>query len=156
MCFALLALTAPASGAYPPGRSPTLSLNKSVEHEGGNVIANGAHYAPNELVTLTLHSTVSTLGTAQTDASGSFSVRLALTPGVTGQHTIVGTGATGDSASASLLITASGTGGGGTGGGGGGTSMTGVAVFGLGGLGLVLLLGGGLMLLAGRRRRATV
>ncbi|MGI8678590.1 MAG: hypothetical protein ACR2LX_07890 [Jatrophihabitans sp.] len=160
MSIGLLAVNTSA-GAYPPGTSPTLSLNKSIAVEGSQVVVTGANYAANERVTLTLHSAVSTLGTAQTDASGSFRTTVTLTAGVVGQHTITGDGATGDTASASILITAAGSGGGsgtggGSSGGGGGLSSTGVAVISLGTLGLVLLLGGGMMLLAGRRRKATV
>lgn len=144
---------------YPTGGSPTLTLSVSTAVEGSTIGVQGFNYAANE--TVTLHSAESTLGTARTDATGHFSTSVTLTNGVTGQQTVVGTGATGDSASASILITTSGSGGGGTGGGGtggggtGGLSNTGVAVLSIGGLGLLLLVGGAAMLFAGRRSNAT-
>lgn len=149
--IALFAFGTGSASAYPPGHAPTLALSVSTAGEGSTIGVQGSNYAANETVTLTLHSAVSTLGTAHTDGNGSFSTTVTLPNGVTGQHTVVGTGATGDSASAAILITAAGTSGAGS---GGGLSNTGVAVLSIGGLGVLLLLGGGIMLLAGRRSKA--
>jgi hypothetical protein len=142
----------PASAA-PYTRQPTLSINVQTPAVGATVVLTGAGYLPAVQVTLTLHTAVTTLGFVTPDASGGFTKSVTLPAGVSGTHTIVGAGTgTNDTASVTITIGSS-TGGGGSGGGGGGLSSTGVAVVSIGTVGVALLIGGGLMLLAGRRRR---
>lgn len=146
---------AAASDAAPYISQPTLSVSTQNPTEGASLGVSGAGYGANEQVNLTLQSATYNLGSAMTDGSGSFSTTVTLPAGVTGTHTIVGVGATyADVASVGIVISAA-TGGGG-GGGGGGLPNTGAAVMGLGGVGVALLLGGGLMLLAGKRRKVAV
>ena len=113
-----------------------------------------SNFTPNSNASLSLHSAPVDLGTVTTDGSGSFSAQVTIPSSTTaGSHTIEALDTpTGDIATAGLTVT-TGTGGGGGGGGGGGLAGTGVAVIGIGALGLVLLVGGGLMLMAGRRRK---
>jgi hypothetical protein len=137
---------------------PTLSVSDQTPALGGTLTVTGANYLPGAVVTLTLHTVVSTLGTATPDASGAFSTSVTLPAGVAGAHTIVGAGSVpNDTASVAIVIGGSGAGGVSVGGGsGGGLAATGVAVIGIGALGVVLLIGGGVLLLAGKRRRVSV
>lgn len=155
--LSISATAASASPSYPPGGGPSISLNKSSAPEGSCVVVFGKNFAPGT-VDLTLRSVVSSLGSATADSSGAFTKTVCLPDGVTGAHQICGTNSAG-TACADITITGADTNGGGTptgGGGGGGLSSTGVAVLSIGGLGLVLLVGGGFLLLAGRRTKAAI
>jgi hypothetical protein len=146
-----------AASAYPPGTGPTISTSTSTVPQGGSLTVFGDNFSPNSDAVLSLHSTPVGLGTVHTDSNGQFSAQVTV-PSTTspGTHTIEALDMpTGDIASATITVTAGGTGGGGGGGGGGGVAETGVAVISIGALGLVLLVGGGLMLMAGRRRKVT-
>jgi hypothetical protein len=166
---ALLAGASSSSAAPPYTHKPHLSCNPFRPIEAHHIHCHGDGYLPNDHVTLTLHTKVYGLGTADANANGAFDAELALPAGVTGLHTVVGTGVGGvatDSASTQINIRStggSGTGGSGTGGqgaaaggsssGSGGLSTTGVAVVGLGVVGVGLVGVGGLVLMTGRRRR---
>jgi len=137
--------------AYPgSGTSPVVSTQTPTA--GGQLTLSGQGCAANETLTLTL-DTGDVLGTTTTDSTGAYSTSVTLPSGVTGHHTITVSGSAGCSGTAGVEIQASG--GGGGGGSGGGLAGTGVAVIGIGALGVVLLVGGALMLMAGRRRRIT-
>jgi hypothetical protein len=152
--FALVAV-APSSQAKPGyTKGATISFNTS--GSCGHLTVSGTGFAPREQVVITLHSKTFTLATVTTDASGNFSVAVTLPAGVTGNHQIVATGATGDSDNGHLTLSACGNGAAGQGAGSGGLSTTGVAVLSLGGLGLVLLIGGVFLVVSGRRRRTLV
>ncbi len=141
---------ATSASAAPYTSQPTLSVSTQTPAVGASLTVSGAGFAAGENVSLTLHTVVYNLGTATTDGSGSFTTTVTLPAGVSGTHTIVALGlGSGRSASITLTI-GSGTAGGG--GSNGGLPNTGAAVMGVGGLGLALLIGGGLMLLVGRRR----
>jgi hypothetical protein len=149
-------VAAGSAGAAPYVRQPNLAINTQTPAIGATVTLTGTGYVAGTTVTLTLHSTPVTLGTVTPNASGNFTTAVALPAGVSGTHTIVGAGnATNDSASVTIDIGGSGTGGGSSGG-GGSLSSTGVAVLSIGSIGVLLLLGGGAMLLAGRRRKLSV
>ena len=147
-----------AASAYPTGQSPTIATSASTVQQGGTLTVTGDHFTPNASATLSLHSAVVPLGTVSTDANGQFSAQITIPSSEpAGTHTIEALdNPTGDIAAATITVTAGGTGGGGGGGGGGGVAETGVAVISIGAVGLVLLVGGGLMLMAGRRRKVTV
>jgi hypothetical protein len=154
---------AASSSAAPYSNPATCSTNTSNPAVGGTVVLSCTGFGGNDTVDITLHTVTYSLGSATTDTNGAFTKTLQLPAGVSGPHTIVAFDpTTGQSASVAITIGSSGgTSGGGTssGGGsssGGGLSNTGVAVIGIGALGVVLLVGGGLMLLAGRRRKATI
>jgi hypothetical protein len=144
-------LGASAANAY-LGSAVNIELSTNTAPPGGSLNVTGQGFQPNSDVSLTLHSTPVSLGTAHTNGAGSFSQGVTIPASTTsGSHTITAVDAAGDTASASLTVTGS-----------SGSSTppstglagTGVAVIGIGALGVVLLIGGGLMLLAGRRRKS--
>jgi hypothetical protein len=148
---------AASADAAPYHKQPKLSVSTTTPAVGATITVTGTDYGANETVELTLHTAVYTLGSAHTDASGGFTTSVTLPAGVSGTHTLVGTGMTsGGVASVTLVIGGSGTGGTGGSNGGGGLSNTGAAVIGVGALGITLLIAGGFMLVAGRRRKAQV
>jgi hypothetical protein len=145
---------------YPSGTgSPAVSVSSTTPAPGGPFSASGDGATPNGSVSGDLHTAVYHLATVTADATGHWSMSTTLPAGVTGNHTFVVTDvATGKTlASVALDIggAAAGSSGGGSGGGGGGLAITGVAIIGLGTIGVALLVGGGLMLMAGRRRRVS-
>lgn len=149
-----------AASAYPPGIAPTIATSVSTIPQGGSLTVTGNDFTPNGQAHLSLHSAVVDLGVVSVDANGQFSAQVTIPASEsTGVHTIEGLDIpTGDVATATITVTGTGggaPGGGGTGG-GGGLAGTGVAVIGIGALGVVLLVGGGLMLMAGRRRKVTI
>jgi hypothetical protein len=139
---------AASAQAAPYVTQPTVAVSDQTPPAGGTLTVSCSGYVPGDVVTVTLDS-VTTLGSATADASGSLSLSVTLPAGVTGVHTIVCTGATSGVDSLTITIGSSGAGGGG----GGGLASTGVAVIGIGSLGVLLLIGGGVLLLAGKRRR---
>jgi hypothetical protein len=145
-----LGVSSAAANAAPYTNQATCAAGTQHPPAGGRVPLTCNGFGAKDRINLSLHSAPISLGSALTDSSGSFSRTVTLPAGVTGQHDIVATDtSTGQTASVSLTIGGAATGGGG--GGGGGLSSTGVAVIGIGALGLVLLGGGGMMLYAGRR-----
>jgi hypothetical protein len=152
----LLALVAgAASSQAAPGYTGHASISFSASGTCGHLTVDGQGFAAGEQVVITLHTKTFTLATVTTDSSGSFSTVVTLPAGVTGNHQILATGATGDKASGHLTLSncagtapqSAGT---------GGLSATGVAVLSLAGLGLVLLVGGVFLVASGRRRRTLV
>ncbi len=152
---------AASSQAAPYTHAPALSVSNTCPSVGAAITVVGTDFVPGSNVTLTLRTQTFPLGSVTADASGGFTASVTLPSEVTGSHTIVAAGAAtttnSNTATAGITIACSGVGGtgGGGGGGGGGLATTGIAVIGIGSLGLVLLLGGGLMLLAGKRRRVS-
>jgi hypothetical protein len=154
---------AASSSAAPYTPAPAVSVSTSAPVAGGGLTVSGSGFGADDTVNLVLHTKAYSLGSATTDAAGAFSKTVQLPAGVTGSHTIVITDpTTGQTSSMAITIESSSSSGGASGGasggssGGGGLSNTGVAVLGIGGLGAALLLGGGVMLLAGRRRKVAV
>jgi hypothetical protein len=134
--------------AAPYVNAATVSVSNQNPSEGGSLGVTCAGFTGGEQVGITLGAQTD-LASGTADASGSFNTTVTLPQGVTGQHTIVCAGAAGETASLTITIGAA------TTGGGGGLSNTGVAVVGIGALGLALLAGGGAMLLAGKRRKVS-
>lgn len=154
--FAASSAAAPSDSGYPPP-PPAGSVSDQTPVAGSTITVSGSGFLAGETVDCVLHSAAVDLGSAQADANGNVSLVVTLPTGVTGAHTIVLTGETsGRTVSIPITIQAASAGGsggsGGSGGGGGGLASTGVAVLGIGGLGVVLLIGGGFLLLAGKRR----
>jgi hypothetical protein len=153
------AVSASAAPAY--GHHPHISCTPFRPFEHTHINCHGDGYLSNDHVNLTLHTKVYSLGSVNADANGAFDVTLLLPSGVTGLHTVTGTGIGGvptDTASTQINIRSSGSGTGGVGTGGsssgsGGLSSTGVAVISLGVVGVGLVGVGGLVLMTGRRRR---
>lgn len=143
-----------SASAYPPGTAPTLGVSNTNAGCGDSVTVSGSHYQPGETVTI---SQGGKSYTVTADSTGSFSTSITIVcPNGVDAGSITATGSSsGDVADISLTAGGTGSGSGGGGSGGGNLSSTGVAVIGIGALGVVLLVGGGLLLLAGRRRNAT-
>ena len=117
---------------------------------GKSITVSGKSCTPGTTVTVSLDGGT-VLGTTTAGSDGSYSIVVKIPAGISGSHTINVSGAgAGCSGVLPISITASN-----NGGGDGGLASTGVAVIGIGSLGVVLLVGGGLMLLAGRRRRTS-
>ena len=156
--FASLLLTAgPASAAYPAGSTAGITITPNPAHCGDTVTVTGSHYNPGEEVTVTADG--AQYGPYKAGSDGSFSATFKLTCSGTEPVTIMAKGNQGDVDSLTVHTTGGGSGSGGNSGGGnsgsGGLSSTGVAVVGIGAVGVVLLLGGGLLLFAGKRRRVS-
>lgn len=151
---------------YPPGStsSAQLALSTTFAHPGDTVEVSGAHYRPNEAVTIYITGSMTQckpstftggikVGTGHTNASGSFDPAVVVPNGLSGTVTVYGLGASllpTDYSTQPLNIA-------GAGGSGGGTqppAHTGVDI-------ALMLTAGGLLLGAGvvftrggRRRRA--
>ncbi|MCW2497741.1 hypothetical protein [Jatrophihabitans sp.] len=139
------------ASAYTVGNNPTLSGSASSAPAGGEIEITGSGYTPNTDAAVSFHSTPVSLGTVAVNSAGAFDITVKIPSDATvGLHHIEGTDAvTGAVGSFAVTVTGAGTGTSG----GGGIASTGVAVIGIGALGTVLLVGGGLMLMAGRRRK---
>ena len=151
VALGIVAFAAPST-ADPYANQAAISVSDQTPVVGGSFVLTGTGFCANEDVNNVLRPGAYPLASAHTDSSGAFSVTVQLPAGVSGVHTIVSTCVTtGRTASTTITIGGSSTGGGG----GGGLASTGVAVIGIGALGLILLVGGGLMLLAGKRRKVS-
>jgi len=140
------------AGAYPPGTAPTLSVGTTTPVAGGSLTVGGTGLGSNLPGTITLHSAVVTLGSFTTDSSGSFTATVTIPSDVSGTHTLV---AATSVASTSITLNIGGTAPPNGGGKPGGIAFTGAAVIGVGFLGVALLVGGGILLFAGRRRKVS-
>lgn len=76
-----------------PTYSPAVSLSKSSASVGETVTVTGDGFAPNDAVTMTLHSTPIPLGTATADAHGILSATFTVPSADLGSHTVVVAGA---------------------------------------------------------------
>ena len=150
---------------------PVIGANPSIVTPGASLTITGSNYQPGETVTLVLFSSPVTVGTSgPTDASGSFSIGVTVPPDTAlGGHTIVGTGnSIGDSASTAITVVStstsaavSGTGGAAgaptiPGASGGSLAFTGSDIAATAGVGAIAIALGGMLVLAGRRRRANL
>ena len=145
-----------ASAAYDPN-AIGISTSSSATCDNGSLTVNGVNFEPSESVTLTLGSV--TLGTTSADPNGSFSTTVTIPPGTApASYTIVATGASGDSSSTAITVSTSCAAGSGlafTPNSGGGLAFTGADIAAMAGVGALALALGGLLILAGRRRRTT-
>jgi LPXTG-motif cell wall-anchored protein len=149
-----------SSAPYPPVTPPSISLSATAAADCDTVTVAGTNFGADEHVAVSWQSTPSDLGTATTDPAGSFSLTFTVPSGVSGSYAITGTGQTsGRSASATVSIdgshclstdpasaiakTVAPT---------SGLPNTGFAVLSVSALGVLALLVGGLLVLAGRRR----
>jgi hypothetical protein len=143
-----------ATPAFAYANTPQIATNTSTTPPGGQLLVTGENFVPNELITLVLHSTPVTLGTTTSTATGTFSTEVTIPADTTpGAHTIVATGASGDFATTDITVaattpipvTATSS----------GLAFTGADIAALSGVGAVALALGGMLILAGRRRRTT-
>jgi len=154
------------ANAAPYSHALTCALSAGVVPRGGSLTVSGNGYTPGSTVDLAMSPRNISLGSATVKANGTFSAKVTIPSWVAvGPHTLTSTeSSSGQSTSCNFRVTAlSSTGGGGSGGsgnvGGGGSSgtlaFTGIAVMSIGALGVILLIGGGVMLLLGRRGKAS-
>jgi hypothetical protein len=149
--IAVLAFAGPAN-AYPPGTQTTTSVSNQAPTAGSSVTFCGSGFQPGETVSIALDNGTS-FPSVTADGSGAFCTTVVLGVSLTGTHTLTATGTTSGATSgteikvagvsASAGATPS-----------GGLAFTGAAVIGIGGLGGLLLVGGAIMVLAGKRRKA--
>ena len=151
LIVAAFAFTTSAS-AYPPGRSASLSASASAVTPGGSITVSGTHFKGLVTIRANGRSGPMVLGTVMANADGTFSTSITLPAGefATGSYTVTATDAFGDVETLTVSVVAAAVAGNPSSG-GSGLPNTGFAVAGIGGLGLLLLLGGGIMLLVGRR-----
>ncbi len=154
-----LAASAQAAPPYPP-RPPAISVNVTTIAPGGSVTVSGAGFLPNELVSIDIGGVH--LATVRANANGVVVATVSIPAGLSGNEsiTMTGLGGSGTTLTVGVDVTSpaapnnvanngipnSG------GGGGGGLPNTGVAVIGIGSVGLVLLATGAVLMVAGRRR----
>ena len=82
-----------------------IATSSSISSPGGSLTVTGQNFVPDESITLTLFSNGVALGSTASNGSGSFSTDVTIPTDTTpGGHTIVATGATGDSASTGITV----------------------------------------------------
>ena len=145
MIIAMVGFAAPANAApYVP--QPTVSVSDQTPTAGSSLTFCGADFLPGETVTIGLDNGT-TYPSVVADKGGAFCATIVLGASLTGTHTLTATGTT-SGRTASIKITIAGvtasT---------GGLAFTGPAVIGVSALGGLLLVGGAMMVLAGRRRK---
>lgn len=138
-----------SQAAAPYSTAPAVAASTQEPAEGASLTLTGTGYLSGETVDNVLHSVPYNLQSAVADPLGNFSVSVTLPSGVSGSHTIISTGATSGRVSTiaiTIVVPQS------------SSSLpdTGVAVLGIGSIGLTALVVGGLVLAAGRRRRTRV
>jgi hypothetical protein len=118
---------------------------------GGTIVVHGQGCVPGGTVKVFFDGTLIGSGTA--NAAGRYNIKVTIPSNASpGSHTITVSGPGANcSGVEGISVTAPGSGGGSN---SGGLASTGVAVVGIGALGAVLLIGGGMMLLAGKRRNS--
>ena len=149
-----LAAAAQAAPPYPP-RPPAISVNVTTIAPGGGVTVHGAGFLPGELVSIDIGGIH--LATVRADANGEVTASVTIPAGLSGNESISMTGlgsgttltvgidvktAAAPNNVANNNIPNN----------GGGLPNTGVAVIGIGSVGLVLLVTGAMLMIAGRRR----
>jgi hypothetical protein len=146
--------SSPATAApYPPTGTAAVTVSSTTPCTGQSIKVGGTNFGANEVVTLDIAGTA--VGSATTDADGSFDPSVT-TPDLVGGQSLTGTGQT-SGLTASLTLTirdCAAAGGASGGGGGGGLASTGVKIAGLS-LFAAALIGLGLFFAtAGRRRKS--
>lgn len=149
-----LRTVAKADPAYPPSAGCQLSTTSTSATPGGSIPLTGSGFPANATVTLTLHSAPTSLGSVATDGNGSFSTTVTIPSSVApGTHTI-----TAASGSVTCSLGTFGLGGQSahrsSGGSSGVTASTGFAAITATAIALMLLGGGAVFVLVGRRRRS--
>jgi hypothetical protein len=154
LIIAVVAFAGPAN-AVGYATQPKVSVSNQAPAAGSSITFCGSGFAAGEKVTVALDNGTQ-FPSVVASASGAFCEVLVLGVNLSGAHTITATGTTSGRTSsakiqvggvgASAIPNASGT----------GLAFTGAAVIGIGALAVLLLLGGGLMRFARRRRKVTI
>jgi hypothetical protein len=150
--FAFAAVPAMAQTAPGYGGPATLTCSVSSGPVGTNVSCTGAGFAANVSATAEFHSQAVVVNSGSTGANGSFTFSFAVPNVAPGAHTITVTDASGHSASAAFTVTGATTGSTSTGTSGSGLAFTGAEIGLMTGGGALLLVFGGLIVLASRKR----
>jgi hypothetical protein len=149
--IAVVALAGPANAVAPYTTQPTTSVSNQAPTAGSSVTFCGSGFQAGETVAIALDNGTR-YPSVVADASGAFCTVAVLGVSLSGTHTLIATGATsgrtssttikvlGVSASAGTTTS-------------GGLAFTGAEVIGIGALGGLLLVGGAIMVFAGRRRK---
>ncbi|HYO17885.1 MAG TPA: hypothetical protein VES02_04365 [Dermatophilaceae bacterium] len=146
--IAMVAFSGPANAAY--GDQPTTSVSDQTPAAGSSLTFCGSGFQPGETVTIVLDNGT-TYPSVTADAAGDFCTTIVLGASLSGTHTLTATGTTsGITASTTIQVLGVSANAGPT---GGGLAFTGAAVIGIGALGGLLLVGGGMILFATRRRK---
>ncbi len=86
-------------------RAAFITTSSGISAPGGSLTVNGQNFAPGETILLTLFSHGVPIGGTSSNGIGSFSTSVTIPSGTTpGEHTIVATGATGDSANTGIDV----------------------------------------------------
>jgi len=84
---------------------PMITASSSVTDPGDSLTVNCKNFAPNEKITFTLDSHPVFLGQTTSNGNGSCFITVTIPSNTkAGEHTIVATGATGDSASTEIIV----------------------------------------------------
>jgi hypothetical protein len=82
-----------------------ITTSSGISTPGGSLTVNGQNFAADETILLTLFSHAVPIGATSSNGIGSFSTSVTIPPGTTlGEHTIVATGGTGDSAATGIDV----------------------------------------------------
>jgi hypothetical protein len=153
LIIAVVAFAGPANADYSRPHA-TVSVSNQAPAAGSSITFCGSGFAAGEKVTVALDNGTQ-FPSVFANASGAFCEALVLGVNLEGAHTITATGVTSGRTS-SIKIQVAGVGASaGTTAAASGLAFTGASVIGISALGGLLLVGGGLMLLAGRRRKFT-
>jgi len=149
--IAMVAFAFPASAA-PYATAPATSVSDQSPAAGSSLEFCGSGFSPGETVTIALDNGT-TFPSVTADSSGAFCTTLVLGASLSGTHTVLATGTTSDGTSSTTIQVAADAASAGNTTNNGELAFTGAAVAGMGALGALLLVGGSLMVFAGRRRK---
>src|ERR1700728_47392 len=140
--------------AYGPNGAPVLGTSTGTVPPGGSLTVDGNNFTPGAAVTIVLHSSPVVVGGATVSPTESFSVGVSI-PSDTppGSHTIIASDADGDSASTGLTVIGSSTVAAAPATATPDLPFTGADIAALSSVGAIALALGGMLILAGRRRR---
>ncbi len=91
-----------ASFGYGP-HAAAIAASAAISADGGSLTISGQNFLPDEAITLTLDGVI--VGSARANGSGSFSTSITIPSDTSpGKHSIIATGASGDSASTAITV----------------------------------------------------
>jgi hypothetical protein len=146
--IAMVAFSGPANAAY--GDQPTTSVSDQTPAAGSSLTFCGSGFQSGETVTITLDNSTK-YPSVTADAAGDFCTTIVLGASLSGTHTLTATGTTsGITSSTTIKVLAVGANAAPT---TSGLAFTGATAIGIGALGGLVLVGGGMILFATRRRK---
>lgn len=151
---AAVAFASPASAVTYPIQPGSATVSTQTPAAGGSVEFCGKGFKAGETVTITVGSTSFPSVTAS--SSGEFCTTLVLGISLSGPQTITATGATSGTKTSVSIVVGGAANTGGTGTGDDALANTGALVLSIGALGVLLVVGGSMLVLAGKRRKFNV